>query len=252
MKRPHRSAQAGDAGGVASQAALRRKLLALVMALAAVLLLALAWSWSPMRQWLDVDLVVGALRRFGQAFGPMAAVLGLTLALALAVPLVFLTLVVLAAYGPLAGSACVLSGALLGAALSYGIGMALGREVLERLGGARVNLISRRLAQRGLLAVIAVRLVPVAPFAVVNMVAGASHIRLRDLLGGTAIGILPATLAMALFLDQITAALRSPTPLTFALIAGTVVLVVAGAWAMRRWVRGLEHRERVAQRSPSR
>lgn len=219
---------------------LRRKLVPLALAVAAIAGLALAWSWSPMRSWLDVDLVVGSLRRFGQSFGMLAAVCGFALALTIAVPLMFLTLVALAAYGPLAGFACALAGALLGAAASYGIGMALGREIVERLAGARVNMLSRRLASRGLLAVIAVRLVPVAPFAVINMVAGASHIRLRDLLLGTAIGMTPATLAMAVFLEQITAALRSPTPLTFALIALTVALVIAGAWGLRRWMRTVE------------
>ena len=69
------------------------------------------------------------------------------------------------------------------------------------------------------------------------MVAGASHIRLRDLLLGTAIGITPGTLAMTLFVDQITAALRSPTPLTFALLALTIALIAAGAWGIRQWLR---------------
>lgn len=220
----------------------RRKLVLLVMALLVVAALAAAWSWSPLRAWLDIDLVVGALRRFGRSFGLPAAVAGLTVALVLAVPLMFLTLVALAAYGPWAGSACVLAGALLGAAASYGLGLVLGREVVERLGGARVNRLSRRLAQRGLLAVIVVRLVPVAPFAVVNMVAGASHIRLRDLLLGTAIGIAPGTLVMAVFVEQITAALREPTPLTLVLLAVTVALVATGAWGLNRWLRAMDRR----------
>lgn len=219
---------------------LRRKLVILALAFLTIVAFALAWSWTPLRQWLDVDLVVGALRRFSQSFGPVAAVCGFAVALTFAVPLMFLTLVALAAYGPLAGLACALTGALLGAAASYGIGMCLGREVVERLAGARINTLSRRLAKRGVLAVIAVRLVPVAPFAVINMVAGASHIRLRDLLLGTAIGMMPATLVMAVFLEQVTAALRSPTPLTFALIALTMVLVVLGAWGLRRWMRLVE------------
>jgi phospholipase D1/2 len=82
-----------------------------------------------------------------------------------------------------------------------------------------------------------VRLLPVAPFAVVNMVAGASHIRLRDLMLGTLIGISPGTLAMTLFVDQITAALQHPTLLTLVLAGLTMVLIVLGLWAMQRWLR---------------
>ena len=223
---------------------LRHKLVGLALAAAVLVTLAIAWSWTPMRAWLDVDLVVNALRRFGQAFGPAAAVGGFALALTLAVPLVFLTLVALAAYGPLAGFTCSVAGALLGAAVSYGLGALLGRDVLRRLGGERVNRLSERLAGHGLLAVIAVRMVPVAPFAVVNMVAGACHIRLRDLLLGTAIGMTPGTLALMMFIDQITEALRRPTPMTYALLALTVALIVAGGWGLQRWLRQVERRHR--------
>lgn len=216
---------------------LRKKLVLLVLALLALAGLAVAWSLSPMRAWLDVEGVVAGIRRAGQSFGPVAAVAGLALGLVLAVPLTFLTLVAVAAFGPLAGSVYVLAGALLSAAASYGVGRLLGREVVERLAGPRVNQLSRRLARRGLLAVLAVRLVPLAPFAVVNMAAGASHLRLQHLLLGTALGILPATLGVALFLDQIQAALLSPTPWTWALVALTAGLIGGGAWALQRWMR---------------
>jgi uncharacterized membrane protein YdjX (TVP38/TMEM64 family) len=71
----------------------------------------------------------------------------------------------------------------------------------------------------------------------VNMVAGASHIRLRDLMLGTLIGISPGTLAMTLFVDQITAALQHPKSLTFVLTGLTIVLIVLGLWGMQRWLR---------------
>lgn len=220
-----------------SPPSLRRKLYLLLVALLLLIALALAWGSTPMRDWLDVDRVVGSLRRFGQAFGPLAAVCGFALALTLAVPLMFLTLVALVAYGPLAGFGCAIAGAMLGAAASYGIGRFLGRDVVQRLGGERINRLSRRLASRGLLAVVAVRMLPVAPFAVVNMVAGASHIRLRDLLLGTLIGISPGTLAMTLFAEQIAAALKNPTPLTFVWAGLTGLLIVVGLWALQRWLR---------------
>lgn len=216
---------------------LRRKLVLLLLCVAGVLALAAAWTWTPLRAWLDVDLLVGALRRFGAAFGPAAAMAGFALALTLAVPLTFLTLVALVAYGPWMGMACAMVGGLASAAISYGVGRALGREVVERLGGARINQISRKLAGSGLMAVVAVRLVPIAPFALINMVAGASHIRLRDLLLGTAIGMAPGTLAMAFFANQIAAALREPSALTYALLALTVLLIGVGGWGMQRWLR---------------
>ena len=233
MKKP----MAPPAPEVLAQRALRRKLAALLLAVCGVLALAAAWAWTPMRAWLDVDLLVGALQRFGQAFGPAAAMAGIALALTAAVPLTFLTLVALVAYGPWMGFACVMVGAVVSAGISYGVGRALGREVIERMAGPRINQISRKLAKTGLMAVIAVRLVPIAPFALINMVAGASHIRLRDLLLGTAIGMAPGALAMAFFVDQIAAALREPSALTYGLLALVLLLIGVGGWAMQRWLR---------------
>lgn len=222
---------------MSSPASLRRRLFGLGLALALMVALALAWSWSPLKQWLDVDRIVMGLQQIGRSFGPVAAVCGVALALTLAVPLVFLTLVTIVAYGALGGFFCTMAGALIAAAASYGLGAALGREVVRRLGGERVNMLSERLARRGLLAVIAVRMVPVAPFAVVNMIAGASHIRLRDLLVGTAIGMTPGTLAMILFVDQIIASLKQPTQTSFVLLALTLALIGLGLWGMQRWAR---------------
>lgn len=216
---------------------LRVRLLWLALSLLALMGLALAWSWSPLRGWLDIDVIVAALQRLGQTLGPLAAVGGFALAVSLAVPLTFLTLVALAALGPWAGLACSMAGALVGVCISYGIGYLLGREALERLAGERVNVLSRRLSQRGVLAIVAVRMVPIAPFAVVNMITGASHISLRDVLLGTAIGMTPATLVMMVFMNQLLDTLRQPSSQSLFLLLIPVGLILAGLWGVRRWLR---------------
>jgi uncharacterized membrane protein YdjX (TVP38/TMEM64 family) len=221
-------------------ASLRWRLAGLAAALLGLLALTAAWTWSPMREWLDVGRIVAGLQQLGQSFGPVATVAGFTVAVTLAVPLTFLSLVTLVAFGGWTGFFYCMLGALLGAAASHGLGRLLGREAVQRLGGPRVNAISERLADHGLLAVIAVRVVPVAPFAIINMVAGASRISLRQMLLGTAIGMAPGTLVMAFFVDQIVAALRTPGPLTYALLGGTLVLLVAAGWGARRWVRHVQ------------
>ena len=189
---------------------LRFKLAALVLVILSIVMLALAWSFSSLRDWLDVDRIVLALRQLATGYGLLGAALAFALALVFAVPLTFLTLVVVVAFGPVSGFVYAMVGAQIGAMCSYGLGAALGRDIVRKLGGARVNRISQRLASSGLLAVIAVRMVPVAPFAVINLIAGASHIRLRDLLLGTLLGMAPGTLAIALFVETILEAMRNP------------------------------------------
>ncbi len=216
---------------------MRWRVVGLVLVVAALVGLAVAWSASPLRQWLDADRIVATLRELGASFGLVAAILGFALASVLVVPLGFLTLVALVAFGPWLGMATTFGGALLGAMASYGLGHLLGNPVLQKLGGERVNTVSRRLAERGLLAVIAVRVVPIAPFAIVNMVAGASHIRLRDMVLGTALGMAPGTVIMAFFVEQIVAAFRQPGPLAAAIVLGLLALIALGGWAARKYLR---------------
>jgi uncharacterized membrane protein YdjX (TVP38/TMEM64 family) len=216
---------------------LRLRLLWLALTLLALLALALAWSWSPLRAWLDIDVMVATLQRVGQALGPLAAVGGFALAVSLAVPLTFVTLVALAALGPWAGLACAMAGALLGVCISYGLGFLLGREVLERLAGERLNALSRRLSKRGVLAIVAVRMMPIAPFAIVNMITGASHISLRDVLLGTAIGMTPSTLVMMVFMNQLLETLRQPGSQSFLLLMIPFFLILVGLWCARHWLR---------------
>ncbi len=194
-----------------------------------------------MRQWLDVSLIVTKLEQFGQAFGPVLATLGFAGALTVAIPLTFLTLVTLVAFGPGQGFLISVVGATLGAALTFLAGKMLGHEVVQRIGGPKVNQVSERLSSHGILAVVAVRMVPIAPFAIVNMIAGATHLRLRDMVLGTAIGMTPGTLVMMFFVDQIIEAVKNPN-LTTVLIGGVLTaLIVGGIFGMRKWLEGLNH-----------
>ena len=86
---------------------------------------------------------------------------------------------------PVLGIVYALIGATMSGAMTFAIGRHLSRETVRRLAGRRLNDLSRRLGERGLLAIVFVRVVPVGPFSIVNIVAGASHIRWRDFLLGT-------------------------------------------------------------------
>jgi phospholipase D1/2 len=81
----------------------------------------------------------------------------------------------------------------------------------------------------------ALRLVPIAPFSVESLVAGALRLRPRDLLVGTFLGMLPGTLAATVFGDQLHTALDDPASVNYWLIAGVVLLFAIGMLLVRRW-----------------
>jgi phospholipase D1/2 len=81
------------------------------------------------------------------------------------------------------------------------------------------------------------RLLPVAPFSVVNLVAGASEMRIRDFLLGSLIGMLPGLALMTVFGDRLGAWLRRPDAANLMILGGVTLAAVALAVALRFWSR---------------
>ncbi len=132
------------------------------------------------------------------AAGPAAPALFVVIfAVATLAPLPKNVLAVVAGFlfGLIVGVGIVLLAALLGALTAFGLGRVLGRDAVERIPGIRVARVDALLRRRGLLAVLAVRLVPVLPFTAINYAAGLTAVRTRDYVIGTALGIIPGTVA---------------------------------------------------------
>jgi uncharacterized membrane protein YdjX (TVP38/TMEM64 family) len=113
---------------------------------------------------------------------------------------------------------------------------------LRRFGGERLNQLSRWIGERGLSASIIVRLVPSAPFVIVNMCAGSSHIPYWKFLTGSAIGILPKTALIAFLGASVWDVLRSHEPGDIAMMvlafAAWLALVVGVRLGVRHWAEG--------------
>ena len=134
-------------------------------------------------------------------------------------------------FGPVLGLAVVLVGATTGATGSFLIGRAVGREAVAELAGQRVQRIDRALARRGFVAVLLMRLIPLLPFNVLNLVCGVTALRLRDYVPATAIGIVPGAALLAVAGGSI----DDPTsPVFVGSVAGFVVLAVVTGFVARR------------------
>ncbi len=202
----------------------RRKLPGAVALLAVALALAAAWTWTPLK-----DLVQPAsLAEFAEPLrhhplGPVLWALLFAAASMLLVPLLVLIVVTVMLFGTVKGFITAMAGSLLGATAAWTIGRVLLRTHVRRLSGPRVDRLARQLARRGVLSIAAVRMVPVAPFAIVNLVAGSSHIRLRDFLLGTFLGMAPGMLALALAAKSVVHAAQNPSAAGIAIATGGVL-----------------------------
>jgi uncharacterized membrane protein YdjX (TVP38/TMEM64 family) len=110
------------------------------------------------------------------------------------------------------------------------------RSTVRRLAGPKLNRILEVLRRRGLVALTALRLVPLAPFTIEGIVAGAIRISLRDFTIGTALGMLPGTLAATVFGDQLEVALRNPADVNLWIVGGVIVALTAATLFVRRWL----------------
>jgi uncharacterized membrane protein YdjX (TVP38/TMEM64 family) len=199
---------------------------------------AVAWRYTPLQAWLEPARLIelGASLR-EHPLAPLFAILVFVGGGLVLFPVTVLVGVTAIVFGPLLGTAYTMIGATISGALTFAIGRHLGRDTVRKLGGRRLNDLSRRLGEQGLLAIVFARVVPVGPFSIVNVVAGASHIRWRDFLLGTVIGLLPGVTLASIFVDRAVAAIREPGVGTFALLAAAGAALVALVWILRRGLR---------------
>ncbi|AGA90303.1 phosphatidylserine/phosphatidylglycerophosphate/cardiolipin synthase [Thioflavicoccus mobilis 8321] len=217
----------------------KRRLVVGVGLVVLLFVLAAAWQWTPLGEILEPERLAAALRRLTDApWGGLLLVGGFVVASLVAVPVTLLIIATVLVFGGAAGAVMSLVSATLAALAGYGVGRWLGRPAMARLTGGSLERLDRRLARHGIPTVVTVRIVPVAPFAVINLVAGASRLHLRDFLIGTLIGMIPGIGALALFSEGLLSLLRHGSLEAAALVLVAALLVFGIGWYGRRLAPG--------------
>jgi len=213
----------------------RTRLVVLIVAALVIGGMALAWRSTALHEFFSFQNIVAMGEQVQESpWAPALAILAFVVAGLTFIPLMVMIAATAALFGPLQGMAIALAGALASGAVTFGIGRLLEQRVLRKIAGKRLAELARRLRKRGLLAVLLVRLLPVAPYTVVNVVAGASRIRWRDFMLGTALGIAPGLVLTSTFVDRAIAAIVQPSGQTFATLALVLAAIAALGWALRR------------------
>jgi phospholipase D1/2 len=181
-----------------------RTILAVSGMAAALAGLALAWQYTSLRDFTDIGFVSSVISQPARShFAPLFAIAAFVLGGLVVFPVLVLIAATAAALGPWMGFVSAATGVLLSSAILFGIGRVLGHVRLQRLLGRRSARVQSRIIGKGIVAVAMIRMVPIAPFSIVNVVAGASKLSLRDFMLGTALGMLPGIAVMAALGAQI-------------------------------------------------
>ncbi|MBI4216631.1 MAG: TVP38/TMEM64 family protein [Chloroflexi bacterium] len=132
-------------------------------------------------------------------------------------------------FGAFWGTILSWSSSMVGAALTFYIGRALGRPVLERALGARaLGLVDRFFRRYGRFAVLLARLIPIMSFDLVSYAAGPTAIGSWEFFIATGLGQLPATVIYSILGERL-----SDTANLWLWVVGALALLLALAWGAK-------------------
>ena len=203
------------------------------------------WRFTPLREVATAEAAIAWAKAFGeQWWAPLLLMAAYTPACLVMFPRPLITLAAVIAFGPWLGFVYSLTGICVSSAVTWYMGRHMRRDTVRRLAGPKLDRMIEVLKKHGLVAMTLLRLVPIAPFAVESIVAGAIRMKLWHVVAGTAIGLLPGTLTTTVFGDAIETAVTGAGEVNWWFVGGALALLAAGAWSVKRWFTRMERRMR--------
>ncbi|HBR94418.1 MAG TPA: hypothetical protein DEA90_09670 [Opitutae bacterium] len=138
---------------------------------------------------------------------------------------------------PWAAFTCGFGGSLLSAVAALYVGRMAGYPVLEKLFHDRLDRLSKKIQDRGVLSVALLRLVPIAPFVVVNLVAGISKMKLRTFVAGSCLGMLPGMLGVVFVTHQAKSAYSDPSWQTWLYLGLGIVALLGLTFGVKKFIK---------------
>ena len=213
-----------------------RKAFVLLAALAAIAILAtLLWRFTSVAELVDPERLARQLDDLQQtpwapfAFAAAFPVLGL-----IVFPVTALSALVAFLFPPHIAIAISFSGIMMSAALLHWLGTRFEKTVRNSLGSA-VTKVDEALSDHGIVTIAAIRMIPLAPFTFVNLVAGAIGVPFRDYMLGTALGLTPGMIIVSLFGRQAREFWHHPSTSGVLIGLGFALLWIGVTFSLQRW-----------------
>jgi len=156
------------------------------------------------------------------------------------VPQFVLIAAAVVAFGPWTGFAYSWIGTLVSSMVGFWLGRTFGGRLLQDLAGDGVAKFMKLIGRNGFMASLIVRLVPSAPFIVVNMAAGVTPMKVLDFAAGTAIGIVPKIALTAFAGNSIVQALKGGGQRHIVMLVVAVAVWIAAGLVARAWLKRRE------------
>ncbi len=181
------------------------------------------WGWG---DWLDKDVVAEKLEAIRSSRWSLPALFVVfVIAGLVAFPLNIIIVASVVVFGPVTALCCGYGGAHTAAVIAFGAGRAFGKPILERFSFKGLARLEGHLERRGVLSVALIRLLPVAPFTVVNFAAGSLKLKFSNFNLGTLIGMFPGILAVTVLTFLVENAVVDPGFGSIAALVAVILLV---------------------------
>ncbi|MCB2425505.1 TVP38/TMEM64 family protein [Methylophaga pinxianii] len=126
---------------------------------------------------------------------------------------------------------CATLASLSSSAMGYVVGHWVGRETIEKHGGEMVRRAEKYIQKNSFNSMVLINLLPVAPFTMTNMLAGAFRLDFTRYMLGSAVGIIPGLIIVIAFggqLSKLIATNENGLPWSAIVIAILLVIVLVG------------------------
>jgi uncharacterized membrane protein YdjX (TVP38/TMEM64 family) len=123
---------------------------------------------------------------------------------------------------------------MIGSAATYAIGYFLGSDFIPKLTGAKWKAVERKINRTGILAVAALRAIPIAPFHGRKYDLRRFQVPVRDYVVGSLLGLAPGIIITNLFAHQLQSAIRNPRLGSIVAWAVFVIISILGTIWLRR------------------
>ncbi len=196
---------------------------------------AVFWSQAGAEEWLHLESFQDLIPHLRENFwGPLLVIAVFVIGGLVMAPVTWMIVGTSLIFGPFWGFVYSLAGSLLSAAAAYLAGRLFWRKTIDRLAGRKLSRLRKWLAPKSVPAIAIIRNIPVAPYTVVNLLAGSMRIGFGGFILGTAIGMFPGMIALVFFSSRILKLVRDPSAANILIASGALVLVVILAALLQR------------------
>lgn len=213
----------------------KKRLLRLSAAIVvATIAIALAWKLVPA---VDPQTVLARLEAIeGYSWSPLFFVAAYVVGGLVMFPVTLLSAASATIFVPLKAVAISFTGILLSAALLHWIGARVLKGHVRTALGPTAKKVDEAFGDRSIVTIALIRMVPLAPFTLVNLAAGSLGVRFRDYMLGTALGLAPGITVVCLFGRQVRAFWREPSLTPVLIVSAIAIGWIVFSILLQRWM----------------